>query len=123
MILVDEVFGFLFLHKTVPTRGKGWFPLTTKAVVDVNNYELLVDYACIFSGQLWPAFSGFCFFFSPCSPLVQSHILQRLSELIGFQWWERLVCFGWFLFFFFKVFQWRMCVIEVGLKESGIGKK
>lgn len=31
------------------------------------------------------------FFFPPCSHFVQSHILQRLSELMGFEWWERLV--------------------------------
>lgn len=33
----------------------------------------------------------FCFFL--CSPFVQSHTLQRLSELMGFEWWERLEVF------------------------------
>lgn len=38
MILTGEDVVFLFLHKMVLTRGKGWFPLMTKAVVDVVNY-------------------------------------------------------------------------------------
>lgn len=46
MILADD-FVFL-LHKMVLTRGKGWLPLTTKVVEDVDNYELLADCACFF---------------------------------------------------------------------------
>ena len=83
------------------------------------NYELLADYACIFYSQLWPAF----FFFLPrCSPFVQSHILWKLSELMGFEQWERLwgfvVCF-----FFFKSVQWRMHVtgrIERELRRQDV---
>lgn len=67
MILAGE--DFVFLHKMVLTREKGWFPLTTKAVVDIDNCELLADYACIFSGQLWPAFSVVFF---PCVAYLSS---------------------------------------------------
>lgn len=68
MVLAGEDFGFL--HKMVLTREKGWFPLTTKAVVDIDNCELLADYACIFFWSVMACF--FCCFFFPCVAYLSS---------------------------------------------------
>lgn len=67
MVLAGEDFGFL--HKMVLTGEKGCFPLTTKAVVDIDNCELLADYACIFFWSVMACF--FCCFF-PCVAYLSS---------------------------------------------------
>lgn len=53
--------------------------------MDVNNSDFLAVSAFFFSDRLQSAFSVL-----PCSPFVQSHILWRLPELVGFEQWERL---------------------------------
>lgn len=66
LILADE--DFVFSAQNGPdSRGKGWFPLTAKAVVDTDNYELLADYAFIFFWSVMAYFSvGLACFFFPC---------------------------------------------------------
>lgn len=77
LILADEDFAFP-AQNGADCRGKGWFPLTTKAVVDVDNYELLADYAFIFSGQLCPVFLLVCFVF----PVYSICPASRLPEAV-----------------------------------------
>lgn len=49
----------------------------------------------------------FLLFFSLCNLFVQPHVLWRLSELMGFEQWERL----WVCVFFWKSIQWRILLM------------